>query len=205
MDSKSHWSTIYQTKEATNVSWHQERPQLSLDFIQRTGIDVSAKIIDVGAGASTLVDHLLALGYRDVALLDISEEALQVARRRIGEARAAQVTWIAGDIAEVALEKHAYDLWHDRAVFHFLTDLTLRQRYIEQVRYALKPGGHIIMATFAADGPTQCSGLDVMRYDPASLHSVFGADFKLINSAGETHVTPWGSEQKFTYCYCRVK
>lgn len=203
MEMQPHWSGIYQKKSAIDVSWYQEHLNLSVDLIRGTGIDPSAQIIDVGAGSSTLADHLLRLGYQHITLLDLSDEALQMTRDRIGQQAAVQ--WIVGDITKVILPVHSYDVWHDRAVFHFLTDTQLRQRYIEQVQQALKPGGHIIVATFAADGPTQCSGLDVMRYDPASLHGAFGEDFQLISSTAETHITPWNSEQKFIYCYCRIR
>jgi SAM-dependent methyltransferase len=203
MNSKSHWSNIYQTKTTTDVSWYQARPTLSLDLITATGIAKSGRIIDVGGGASTLVDHLLDDGYRDVTVLDISGEALGAAQQRLGE-RAAAVTWIEGDITTVDLPEHGYDLWHDRAVFHFLTQQQQQQRYVAQARAAVKPGRHVIVATFAADGPEQCSGLTVARYDASALHGAFGDGFDLISSRAETHTTPWGSAQKFTYCYCRT-
>jgi ubiquinone/menaquinone biosynthesis C-methylase UbiE len=202
-DMQAHWQHIYQTKTPDNVSWYQEHPALSLDLIVKTGITPTARIIDVGAGASTLADHLLAAGYQDITLLDISADALRVAQERLG-AQAAALHWLVGDVTEVEFEAAIYDVWHDRAVFHFLTDSTQRARYVAQVRRAVKAGGHVIVATFAADGPTQCSGLDVMRYDAAGLHGAFGAGFALLESAHETHVTPWSSEQRFVYCYCRI-
>lgn len=203
MDYKTHWSQVYQTKSTTDVSWYQAHPDLSLDFIRRTGVDSEARIIDVGAGASNLADHLLAQGYQNITLLDISAEALEATRLRLGE-QAARVTWLEGDITTIKLPFQAFDVWHDRAVFHFLTESIARQRYVEQVRHAVKPGGHVIVATFGLDGPLKCSDLDVMRYDPATLHGVFGSEFDLVDSASETHITPWGSEQKFIYCYCRM-
>ncbi len=202
MDRKSHWSGVYQAKAVTDVSWHQEHPELSVELIRSAQAERSARIIDVGAGASTLVDHLLADGYSDITLLDLSAEALNAVRERLGEL-SSPITFLTGDVTDIALPEHAFDIWHDRAVFHFLTDPVLRQKYVETARRAVKPGGHVIVATFALDGPTQCSGLTVDRYDAASLHSAFGDGFELLDSTYETHRTPWGSEQKFVYCYCR--
>lgn len=199
---QTHWSNIYQTKATTDVSWYQEHPALSLEMIYATGIGKTARIIDVGGGASTLVDHLLDDGYSDVTVLDISDEALQAAQGRLGS-RASAVTWLTGDITMLPLPQQ-YDLWHDRAVFHFLTQPKQKARYVAQARSSVKAGGHVIVATFAADGPEQCSGLTVARYDAAALHSAFGDGFDLISSRAETHITPWGSAQKFTYCYCRI-
>lgn len=202
MDTKTHWSNIYATKQPTEVSWYQVEPTHSLDLIAASGIPLDAPIIDVGAGASTLVDHLLARGYSDVTLLDISAEALDKARQRLG-ASAERVTWIEADATTAALPEHHYALWHDRAVFHFLTERDARARYVAQMLCSVKPGGHVIVATFATDGPEKCSGLDVMRYDAETLHGVFGSPFTLVSSIRETHQTPWGSEQRFIYCYCR--
>jgi 2-polyprenyl-3-methyl-5-hydroxy-6-metoxy-1,4-benzoquinol methylase len=203
MDPKAHWETVHRTKAPTEVSWYQDHPERSLDFIARTGMPKSGALIDVGGGMSTLADDLLAAGYTDVTVLDIAAAALAVAQARLAE-RARDVTWIEGDITRVALPAAHYDLWHDRAVFHFLTDPADRARYVAATHHAVKPGGHVIVATFASDGPSQCSGLDVMRYDPASLHDAFGDAFALVDSARETHVTPTGREQRFVYCYCRV-
>ncbi len=203
MDSREHWSTIYQTKAADEVSWYQTHPTLSLEFIQKTGVGLEEAIIDVGAGASNLVDHLVRLGYQTLTVLDISPEALRVARERLKEI-SQNITWIEGDITTVTLPENHYAIWHDRAVFHFLTDVTARQKYIEQVYRSVKQGGHVIVATFASDGPEKCSGLNVVRYDAPSLHGEFGSKFELIYSTHENHHTPWGSEQKFIYCYCRI-
>jgi 2-polyprenyl-3-methyl-5-hydroxy-6-metoxy-1,4-benzoquinol methylase len=202
MESQTHWESIYQTKDPAHVSWYQEHPLLSIRLIQQTGLDRKGYIIDVGGGASTLVDDLLADGFEHVTVLDISETALQTARQRLGE-KASLVTWIEADITQAKLPHHAYDVWHDRATFHFLTHPEDRQRYVEAVQQAIKPGGHVMVATFALDGPSQCSGLDVAQYDPISLHNEFGNDFTLIDSTREVHMTPWGSEQRFVYCYCR--
>lgn len=202
METQNHWEDVYKAKTPTQVSWFQEHSRLSLQFIQRTGVGKTGRIIDVGGGASTLVDDLLAGGFKQVTILDISDTALQAARRRLGR-RASDVNWLQADIAQASLPDQFYDVWHDRAVFHFLTRLEDRQRYVEAVRHSVKPGGHVIVATFAPDGPLRCSGLDVVRYSPIGLHGEFGNDFELVDSARETHTTPMGTEQKFIYCYCR--
>lgn len=202
MDYKLHWSQVYQTKPATEVSWYQAEPRRSLQLIADTGIPHDAPIIDVGAGASTLADHLLAAGYQDITLLDLSAEALASTQQRLGN-QAGIITWIEGDVTTAPLPHGHYAVWHDRAVFHFLTEPAARERYVAQMLRTVRPGGHVIVATFAPDGPEKCSGLDVMRYDPAALHGVFGSPFTLINSLQESHQTPWGTEQRFIYCYCR--
>jgi len=201
-DSKSHWENIYKTKASTQVSWYQEHLQTPLRLIERTGVEKTAQIIDVGGGASTLVDDLLESGFKHITVLDISTAAINAARKRLGS-RAEEVTWIEADITKVALPHHYYDLWHDRAVFHFLTSAEERQRYVETVKQSLKPRGHVIISTFAPDGPPKCSGLDVVRYSPKSLHDEFGNEFELIESASEAHLTPSGTKQKFIYCYLR--
>jgi 2-polyprenyl-3-methyl-5-hydroxy-6-metoxy-1,4-benzoquinol methylase len=202
MENKTHWENIYHTKESAQVSWYQLHPQLSLQYIRNTGADKAANIIDVGGGASTLVDHLLDDGFGQITVLDISKEALEVAIQRLAQ-RAKLVTWLEADITRADLPQHAYDIWHDRAVFHFLTDPQDRAAYVKTVEHAVKPGGHVIVATFASDGPEKCSGLDVARYDPQSLHDEFGSGFELLDSTHENHQTPFGTEQKFIYCYCR--
>ena len=202
MNAKTHWEHIYETKAPTQVSWFQEHAQYSLQFIQNTGVQKTGHIIDIGGGASTLVDDLLTAGFHHVSVLDVSGHALQLARQRLG-ARANNVNWIEADITQAELPEQAYDLWHDRAVFHFLTQATDRQRYIENVRHSVRKGGHVIVATFALDGPDHCSGLEVVRYNPETLHNEFGEGFELKDSTRETHHTPFGKEQKFIYCYCR--
>ena len=202
MEHKSHWENIYAEKLPTEVSWYQGHLQMSLRFIEQTGVGKSARIIDVGGGASTLVDDLLERGFKHITVLDISSKAIDVSRVRLGS-RADNVTWMEADITQVVLPQHYYDLWHDRAVFHFLTGAKDRQKYLESVGNSLKPGGHIIIATFAPDGPPRCSGLDVVRYSPDSLQEEFGADFELIETASEEHLTPSGIKQKFVYCYLR--
>jgi SAM-dependent methyltransferase len=204
MSDKTHWTQIYQSKSPDNVSWYQERPDISLNMIAATSVHVDAPIIDVGAGASTLVDFLLAHGFRDLTVLDISGESLQVVRTRLGSL-ASHVKFCEGDITTVELPERTYHVWHDRAVFHFLIDPASRQRYIEQVRRSVVVGGHVIVATFGEGGPEQCSGLPVRRYSADSLHSTFGPDFTLLKSLSEQHHTPWGSNQEFVYCYCRLE
>lgn len=202
MQVKSHWEHVYETKSVDAVSWFQPHAEQSLRLIRQTGLAPTASIIDVGGGASTLVDDLLVDGFRHVTVLDVSGAALAAARARLGE-RAASVTWLEADITQVALPRNAYDLWHDRAVFHFLTSDRDRQAYVAAVQRAVKPGGYVIVATFAEDGPLQCSGLPVVRYSPSALHAEFGATFSLERHEREEHHTPSGSVQKFIYCYCR--
>ena len=202
MQSKDHWNHVYTTKDSTNVSWFQAHASQSVDLIKQAHIAKDAEIIDVGGGASTLVDDLLGHGYQHLTVLDLSDAALAVARDRLG-ARGDTVSWIAGDITRVELPVRQYDVWHDRAVFHFLTSEADRQAYVSAVLRAVKPGGLVIVATFAEDGPEQCSGLPVMRYSPDALHAEFGAPFTLIRKAREEHQTPWGATQKFIYCLCR--
>jgi ubiquinone/menaquinone biosynthesis C-methylase UbiE len=202
MNMKTHWEHIYETKAPNQVSWYQEHAQFSLQYIQNTGIRKTDHIIDVGGGASTLVDDLIADGFQHITVLDVSGTALQVARKRLGT-KAIEVKWIEADITQADLPHQAYDLWHDRAVFHFLTQADDRQRYIEVVRHSVRKGGHVIVATFAPDGPERCSGLEVVRYSPESLHSEFGDGFEVVDTTRETHHTPFGTDQKFIYCYCR--
>jgi len=202
MSLKTHWEHIHQTKTPTQVSWYQQHALQSLQFIANTGVDKAGRIIDIGGGISTLVDDLLTNGYQQISVLDISAAALQTTQQRLGP-RAKEITLLEADVTQVQLPYQFYDVWHDRAVFHFLTDLEDRQRYVNTVREAVKPGGHVIVATFASDGPEKCSGLQVVRYAPESLHNEFGEGFELINSTNELHHTPFGTEQKFIYCYCR--
>lgn len=198
---QDHWEKVYQTKASDTVSWFQEHATRSLEMIRSIDQAAKAQIIDIGGGASTLVDDLLASGFSHLSVLDLSASALEVARARLGSL-APHVTWIAGDITTVELPAHAYDIWHDRAVFHFLTDPADRMAYVRQVMKAVRPGGHVIVATFAPDGPEQCSGLPVVRYDPDQLHNEFGASFELLEHSREEHTTPWGSVQHFVYCHC---
>ena len=201
---KDHWERIYQAKQPTEVSWYQPEARLSAELIIRVSPDGDAPIIDVGGGASTLVDGLLKAGYSDVTVLDLSQAALDRAKERLGE-KAELVHWVVGDILEVALPAGRFAVWHDRAVFHFLTQEGDRQRYVAQARRALRSEGHVIAASFGLDGPTRCSDLDVVRYSPEALHAEFGAGFRLLDSVREDHQTPAGGSQAFVYCLCRVE
>lgn len=202
MDRKQHWEDIYTNKTADKVSWFQEHAEQSLKLIHNTSLGKDAAIIDVGGGVSNLVDDLVAENYTDVTVLDLSAAAIAVAKQRLGE-HADNVSWIIGDITQEALPEQHFDIWHDRAVFHFLTDATDRQAYVQQVMRAVRPSGHVIVATFAEDGPEKCSGLPVVRYKPESLHAEFGEAFMLMEHEKEAHHTPFGTVQQFVYCYCR--
>lgn len=203
MNVSEHWERIYSTKEPDAVSWYRPHLDMSLALIERAASSRSASIIDVGGGESTLVDDLLERGYRDVTVFDISQTALEVTKKRLGTA-AKQVHWIAADVTQASLALESYDVWHDRAVFHFLTKQEQRIVYVQQVAHAVKPGGYVIVSTFGPEGPIKCSGLDVVRYDAEGLHEQFGKRFSLLDSAKELHQTPFGTTQQFLYCFCRV-
>ena len=203
MDAKAHWEKVYTTKATDAVSWYRRHLETSLALIERAAVACSASIIDVGGGESTLVDDLLLRGYKNITVLDISQSAIDLTKRRLGSA-AERVHWLVADITETELDPRSYDLWHDRAVFHFLTAREQRIAYVRQVARGVKPGGHIIVSTFGPEGPTKCSGLEVMRYDADSLHEEFGARFRLVESSKELHQTPFETTQQFLYCYCRI-
>jgi len=202
MDRKQHWEQVYVTKAPDSVSWFQGHAEQSLRLIHNTGLGKNAAIVDVGGGASTLVDDLVAEGYTDLTVLDLSAAALAVAKQRLGSCAEA-VYWMEGDVTRAEFPRHRFDIWHDRAVFHFLTETDDRHAYVERVMHAVRPGGHVIVATFAENGPEKCSGLPVMRYQPESLHAEFGEAFVLVGHENETHHTPSGAVQQFVYCYCR--
>jgi len=203
MDPKLHWESVYRTKRPSEVSWYRPHLEISLQLIGDAASSRDACIIDVGAGESTLVDDLLARGYRNLHAMDISPTALEVAKARLG-ANANKVAWLCGDVRTFAFPLHRYDVCHDRAVFHFLTGAADRADYVRQVTHAVRPGGHVIVATFGPEGPAKCSGLDVVRYDPEALHGEFGSAYRLVAHRVELHRTPSGSTQQFTYCYCRI-
>ncbi len=203
MDKQSHWENVYRGKEADNVSWFQEHAETSLKIITRLQTDKSAHILDVGGGASTLVDDLIDSGYEVLSVLDISTGALEVAQQRLGD-DADKVQWITQDVTQLQLPEESLDVWHDRAVFHFLTNEQDRQNYVDVVKRTVKHGGHVIVSTFAEDGPEKCSGLEVQRYNKDSLHSEFGSPFTLLGHENEIHQTPSGQLQHFVYCYCRL-
>ena len=194
---KAHWETIYTDLLPEEVSWYQKEPTLSLELIRRAGLGPDGAIIDIGGGAAVLVDGLLAAGYWNVTVLDLSAHALAHATQRLG-ARAKQVEWIEADVTEVVLPR-VYDLWHDRAVFHFLTEAGDRNKYLETMKCGVQDGGHAIIATFAIGGPTKCSGLEIVQYDAQKLSGELGPEFMLIDQRAERHVTPMGKEQQFSY------
>jgi 2-polyprenyl-3-methyl-5-hydroxy-6-metoxy-1,4-benzoquinol methylase len=202
-DVGSHWENIYRTRPPDSVSWFRPHLERSLSLIERAAPQRTAAIIDVGAGESTLVDDLLARGYANLTILDISQKALSVTRERLGQL-AESVEWICADVTHAPLPAHFYDVWHDRAVFHFLATDEERKSYVNAVENAVKPGGHVIVSTFGTEGPTKCSGLPVVRYDAEGLHREFGHHFRLIESSEELHTTPSGTVQQFLYCYCRL-
>jgi SAM-dependent methyltransferase len=196
-----HWETLYRSKAADQVGWFQPCAAASLQMIADCGVP-DPGIIDVGAGASVLVDELLDAGYRDLTVLDLADTALSVSRTRLG-ARGDAVTWLAADVLKADLPAARFDVWHDRAVFHFLTDAVDRACYVEQVWRSVKPGGHVIVAAFSPNGPTRCAGLDVVRYAPDALGAALGARFQPQRHEIQIHRTPAGEEQEYVYCCCR--
>ena len=196
-DRKAHWQGIYENKLPLDVSWYQKKPELSLELIHLTGADKDEPIIDVGGGASLLVDFLCKLGFTNLSVLDISEKALACARQRLADL-ASNVQWLEADITEFS-PPYQYSIWHDRAVFHFLTDQSDRKKYVKVLNQALRPGGHLIIAAFALGGPVSCSGLDIEQYDSSKLMSELGENFELIEERKEIHVTPANKQQKFIY------
>jgi len=200
LDRVAHWRRVYETKADTEVSWFQARPS-SLTLIAETGLGPDAAVVDVGAGSSRLVDHLLDAGYRDVTVLDIAPEALERAKARLGE-RAARVAWIAADVTRWRPERR-FDLWHDRAAFHFLQEQEDRAAYAATMAAAVRSGGWAIVGAFALDGPEKCSGLPVRRYDSRGLAAEFADAFQLVAASREDHTTPAGKVQHFQFCRLR--
>lgn len=201
----AHWDTVYSTKTATDRSWTEESPQESLRFIERAAVNVNEPIIDIGGGASLLVDSLIERGFRDVTVLDIAEPALVEARARLEATGAAtSASFIATDITQWKPDR-SYTLWHDRAVFHFLTKESDRATYIELASAHVAHGGYVVLATFAPNGPETCSGLPVQRWSAEQLADLFADSFTLVESASMTHITPWGSEQPFTWVLLQRK
>ncbi|WP_206735977.1 class I SAM-dependent methyltransferase [Aequorivita sp. KMM 9714] len=196
MNKKNHWETVYETKTPEQVSWTQEVPKTSLDFIQSLELKKTAKIIDVGGGDSNLVDHLLKAGFENITVLDISEKALNKAKKRLGD-KAEKVTWIVSDITEFEPET-TYDLWHDRAAFHFLTNAEHIEKYKQTIKNSVN--GYLIIATFSENGPLKCSGLEITQYSEEELSSEFAEDFEKISCLNEDHKTPFDTLQNFTFC-----
>lgn len=197
MDRKKHWERIYTDKSPLEVSWYQAEPTLSLQLIHATKLDKDASIIDVGGGASVLVDRLYNEGFCNLAVLDISAKALDRAKDRLGD-MTKEIEWIEADVTEF-VAPHQFDLWHDRAVFHFLTEAEDRRKYVEALKRTLRPGGHLVLASFAIGGPTKCSGIDICQYDSAKLQDELGGRFRLVDETGEIHITPTNHEQEFSY------
>jgi SAM-dependent methyltransferase len=202
MDARSHWEQVHATKDPEQVSWFSPHLARSLELIERAAPDRLASILDVGAGQSTLVDDLLGLGYANITVLEISQRALDALKERVGQAGRA-VRWICGDVTETVLPAACFDLWHDRAAFHFLTEIGERRAYVERVKSALKPGGSLMVSTFGPSGPERCSGLATMRYDAATMGSEFGDRFRLVESSLDRHETPSGAVQQFLSCWYR--
>ncbi len=199
MSTKAHWEAVFRKKQGDQVSWYQPHLRLSMRLFARAGASAKSRVIDIGGGDSTLVDDLLAKGVQDVTVLDISSEALSRARKRLG-ASAGSVRWIEADVSHAQLPSSYYDVWHDRAVFHFLVNPEERAAYTKILGSALRPSAYVIIATFAPDGPTRCSGLPTMRYSPGELQAELGPRYELIDAEPENHRTPSGAEQRFVYC-----
>jgi len=202
MSPKEHWEQVYSSKPTEKLGWFAPHLQTSLSWITELGMSLEAPIIDVGGGASTLVDDLLDAGYQSITVLDLSWQALSLAKTRLAN-NADAVSWIAGDVTATDLPVAHFELWHDRAVFHFLTEPGQQRKYRDQLLKALKPGGHLIIGTFAPEAPPKCSGLPVQRYSSERLESTLGDEFELQRQHNELHVTPGGVEQMYLYCQFR--
>jgi SAM-dependent methyltransferase len=198
---KAHWENVYATKGERDVSWYQESPAPSLDLIALAGLSSDASIIDIGGGASRLVDALVDRNFQRITVLDLSAAALDAARHRLDD-KAKDVEWVVADVTTWE-PSQTYDLWHDRAAFHFLTDPADQSAYVDRLKKALKRGGCAIIGTFALDGPERCSGLPIVRYDAVSLSAMLGTDFKLIDARRHDHTTPWGTVQRFQFSLFR--
>jgi ubiquinone/menaquinone biosynthesis C-methylase UbiE len=204
MSRVAHWDSVYATKRPEGVSWYQPHLDLSLQLLERAGLGRTTRIIDIGAGASTLVDDLLARDVQAVTALDMSAAALQVSRDRLGE-RADRVHWIVGDVTELDLPPASIDIWHDRATLHFLTDPGEAHKYVQVASRVVTPGGHVVIGGFASDGPEQCSLLPVVRRDPEQIAALFAKEFELVEARREDHTTPGGSVQRFAYALLRKR
>lgn len=202
MSQKNHWEHVYASKASEELGWYEPRLETSLNLIQKLGLAMDASIIDVGGGTSTLVDDLLDAGYRSITVLDISEKALSLSRQRLGS-KAELVTWRVGDMEDIDLPEGHYDLWHDRAVFHFLTGVDQQRNYRDKLLSALAPGGHFVVGTFAPEAPPTCSGLPVQRYSQEQLQATLGASLELLHHRKTLHITPGGVRQMYLYCHFR--
>ncbi len=197
-----HWDSAYQAKAADRVSWYRAHLEVSFELLRKAGLNPLSRIVDVGGGASTLVDDLLDFGVRAITVVDLSPASLEVARRRLGP-RAEHIKWLAADVTTLTLPDASFDLWHDRAALHFLTAPEAAQAYVRTATRAIAPGGHAVIGCFAADGPDKCSGLPVVRRDPADIAALFGGSFSLVESRREVHATPGGVQQRFAYALLR--
>jgi SAM-dependent methyltransferase len=202
MSTREHWDSVYAKKSPEEVSWYRPRLERSLSWIDGCGLDRAARVVDVGGGASTLVDDLLARGFECVSVVDLSARGLEHSCARLGDA-AGRVQWLVGDATTRLFEDDTVDLWHDRAVFHFLVDEERRRAYVNHLRRCVRPGGFVIIATFGPGGPERCSGLPVARHAPAEVVEALGPGFELVDSAEEEHVTPAGTSQSFSHVLCR--
>ncbi len=202
MNQKVHWEQVYSSGPTERLGWYAPHLQTSLAWIKALNLALDARIVDVGGGASTLADDLLDAGYRSITVLDISEKALSAVKARLGR-KAELVTWLVGDITSIELPKQHYELWHDRAVFHFLVQLEQQHKYRDNLLRALRPAGHLIIGTFAPEAPPKCSGLPVRRYSPEELQNALGEEFELEHHQKELHITPGGVEQMYLYCHFR--
>jgi SAM-dependent methyltransferase len=199
---QTHWENVYRTKDERDVSWFQERPEVSLELIRSSGANADAAVVDIGGGAARLVDALVDAGFGNITVLDLSERALATAKARLGT-RSAKVKWIVADVTAWEPSEAAYDVWHDRAAFHFLTELADRAAYAARVLRAVRPGGHVIIGTFAPNGPERCSGLPVVRHDATSIGAILGPAFELMESRDDAHQTPMGTIQRFQFSRLR--
>lgn len=199
---QTHWQKVYTTKRETEVSWFEENPAPSLELIALVGAGRRSAIIDIGGGASRVVDGLIVRGFEDVTVLDVSAAALKVAKARLGE-KAEQVHWLVADVTAWEPAR-AYDVWHDRATFHFLTDAADQAAYVARLRRALRAGGYAIIGAFAPDGPEMCSGLPVARHDAESVGKALGPGFVLVDTRRHDHLTPWGATQHFQFSTFRL-
>ncbi len=202
MSNQDHWQAVYSKKQVTDVSWFRPHLDQSLALIKACGLSPNAHIVDVGGGGSTLVDDLLDQDFVNLTVIDLAAAAFERSRKRLGE-RADGIRWIVGDATTPLLETKSIDLWHDRAVFHFLTDETQRDAYQNEVLRCVRPAGHVLIGAFATDGPERCSGLTVCRYSPAEIADIFTPEFELVETAREIHKTPSGGEQAFSYALMR--
>ncbi len=198
MERQSHWQDVYEGKAPEEQTWHQRRPDISLELIEEVVGEEPVRLVDVGGGASTLVDHLLERGGVDVTVVDIAPAGLEASQQRLAE-RAGQVDWVVADLTDPLELDGSFDVWHDRAVFHFLTDEDDRRAYLDNLERHVAPDGHVIISTFAPGGPEKCSGLPVRRYSPEALAETLGSGWLLVESRHEAHSTPWGGEQAFVY------